>query len=50
MSGNSLYDQQKAGLQSLKNQIDVKNYPAGVYLARITALNGTISSLRIVKL
>ncbi|MCF2447668.1 ice-binding family protein [Dyadobacter sp. CY345] len=50
ISGIAVFDQQKAGLTSLGSQIDMKQYPAGAYVARVTAVNGSISSVRIVKL
>jgi len=47
--GISVYDQKKEGFTSLVNQIDMKAYPAGAYVARVTDRNGAVSSLRIVK-
>jgi len=49
-SGRSVYDMQKLDFLSLDSYIDMKNYPSGPYVARITGLNGVISMMRVVKL
>jgi hypothetical protein len=49
LNGRILYDQRKSDSSNLATSIDIKTFPAGMYVVRITRAAGTVAYVKIVK-